>query len=92
MFFDNLGLLTFRMYINFGLVVKGLRQKVERERICTYVTTRQPVDNYHEEAMTTLLGSPWIEVRYNRSIHAKEGPEHSGVDRSRPERSSSSKQ
>ena len=48
-----------------------LRRKVERERICTYVTTRQPAEKYHEEAMAVLLGSPWIEVRYNRSIHAK---------------------
>jgi phosphatidylserine/phosphatidylglycerophosphate/cardiolipin synthase-like enzyme len=48
-----------------------LRRKVERERICTYVTTRQPTEDYQEEAMTVLLGSPWIEVRYNPSIHAK---------------------
>jgi phosphatidylserine/phosphatidylglycerophosphate/cardiolipin synthase-like enzyme len=48
-----------------------LRRKVERERIRTYVTTRQPIEEYQEEAMTVLLGSPWIEVRYNSSIHAK---------------------
>lgn len=48
-----------------------LRRKVERERICTYVTTRQPTEEYQAEAMTVLLGSPWIEVRYNPSIHAK---------------------
>lgn len=48
-----------------------LRRKIERERICTYVTTRQPVEEYQVEAMTVLLGSPWIEVRYNPSIHAK---------------------
>lgn len=51
--------------------LSDLRRKVERERICTYVTTREPVEEYQEEAMTVLLGSPWIEVRYNPSIHAK---------------------
>lgn len=48
-----------------------LRRKVERDRICTYVTTREPTENYQAEAMTVLLGSPWIEVRYNPLIHAK---------------------
>ncbi len=48
-----------------------LRSKVEKERICTYVTTREPRENYQAEAMAILLGSPWIEVRYNPSIHAK---------------------
>jgi phosphatidylserine/phosphatidylglycerophosphate/cardiolipin synthase-like enzyme len=48
-----------------------LRHKVELERICTYVTTRQPTEQYQVEAMTVLLGSPWIEIRYNASIHAK---------------------
>jgi hypothetical protein len=48
-----------------------LRRKVERERICTYVTTRAPTEEYQVEAMAVLLGSPWIEVRYNPSIHAK---------------------
>ena len=48
-----------------------LRKKVERERICTYVITRSPVEQYQKQAMAVLLGSPWIEVRYNSSIHAK---------------------
>jgi len=48
-----------------------LRRKVERERICTYVTTRFPTEAYQAEAMAVLSGSPWIEVRYNPSIHAK---------------------
>lgn len=48
-----------------------LRRKVERERISTYITTRQPIEGYQTAAMTVLLGSPWIEVRYNPSIHAK---------------------
>ncbi len=48
-----------------------LRRKIEQERICTYVITRQPEEAYQEEAMTVLLGSPWIEVRYNPFVHAK---------------------
>ena len=48
-----------------------LRRKVERERISTYVITRQPTEDYQAQAMTVLLGSPWIEVRYNPLIHAK---------------------
>jgi len=48
-----------------------LRRKVEAQRICTYVITRFPTEAYQAEAMTILRGSPWIEVRYNPSIHAK---------------------
>ena len=48
-----------------------LRRKVERERIPTYVITRQPSEDYQQEAIDVLLGSPWIEIRYNASIHAK---------------------
>lgn len=48
-----------------------LRRKVEHERICTYVVTRQPQEEYHVDAMAALLGSPWIEVRYNPFVHAK---------------------
>jgi hypothetical protein len=53
----------------FGL--KDLRDKVERERIPTYVITREPIERYQQEAMDVIKGSPWIEVRYNSSIHAK---------------------
>ena len=53
----------------FSLV--DLRRKIERERICTYIITRQPEEDYQAEAMTVLLGSPWIEVRYNPFVHAK---------------------
>ena len=48
-----------------------LRRKVEQERISTYVTTREPKDQYQVEAMAVILGCPWIEVRYNPLIHAK---------------------
>jgi phosphatidylserine/phosphatidylglycerophosphate/cardiolipin synthase-like enzyme len=48
-----------------------LRNKVERERVPTYVVTRAPTEDYQKEAMTVLLGSPWIEIRYNACLHAK---------------------
>lgn len=51
--------------------LKDLRSKVEAERVPTYVITREPLELYQERAMAVLRGSPWIEVRYNASIHAK---------------------
>ena len=51
--------------------LKDLRRKVEQEKIRTYVTTRQPTEDYQAKAMAVILGSPWIEVRYNASLHAK---------------------
>lgn len=53
----------------FGLA--ELRKKVERERIPTYVITREPTERYQQDAMDLLAGSPWIELRYNASVHAK---------------------
>ena len=55
----------------YRFTLADLRRKVERERICTYITTRQPTEEYQSEAMSILLGSPWIELRYNSTIHAK---------------------
>lgn len=48
-----------------------VRKKAEVDQIPTYVITREPSEPYQEEAMQVLLGSPWIELRYNASIHAK---------------------
>ena len=48
-----------------------LRNKVEREQIPTYVITRKPILPYQIEANETIYGCPWIELRYNPSIHAK---------------------
>jgi HKD family nuclease len=48
-----------------------LRRKVEAERVPTYLITREPAEPYHEEALSVLLGSPQIEIRYNPSLHAK---------------------
>ena len=48
-----------------------LRAKIERERIPTYVVTREPIEPYQFEAAQVLEKCPWIEVRYNPSVHAK---------------------
>ena len=51
--------------------LKHLRNKVETEQVSMYVVTREPLEAYQQEAMNLLLGSPWIEIRYNEFIHAK---------------------
>jgi phosphatidylserine/phosphatidylglycerophosphate/cardiolipin synthase-like enzyme len=33
--------------------------------------TREPTEEYQIKSMAVLLGSPWIEIRYNPFIHAK---------------------
>ena len=48
-----------------------LRKKVEREGVPMYVITRAPSEPYQQEAMKILQNSPWIEIRYNASVHAK---------------------
>jgi len=53
----------------FSLV--NLRKKIEIERVPLYVITRAPFEPYQKEAMAILLNCPWIEVRYNSSVHAK---------------------
>jgi phosphatidylserine/phosphatidylglycerophosphate/cardiolipin synthase-like enzyme len=56
---------------NSRFTLADLRRKVEKERIPTYVVTREPAETYQEEAMVVLSGCPWIEIRYNASVHAK---------------------
>lgn len=48
-----------------------VRRKAESERIPTYVITREPVEDYQIQAMQVIQGCPWIEIRYNASLHAK---------------------
>jgi phosphatidylserine/phosphatidylglycerophosphate/cardiolipin synthase-like enzyme len=48
-----------------------LSEKITREQIPTYVVTRSPVEVYQKEAMAILVENPWVEIRYNDSIHAK---------------------
>ena len=48
-----------------------MKNKIEKDRIPTYVITRAPTEVYQNEAINVFLESPWIEIRYNPSIHAK---------------------
>jgi phosphatidylserine/phosphatidylglycerophosphate/cardiolipin synthase-like enzyme len=58
----------------------ALTAKVERERVPTYVVTRQPDEPYQKEAMDVLRDCPWVEVRYNSSVHAKLYVAHANVE------------
>jgi hypothetical protein len=49
----------------------NLRKKIENERFPVYIVTRDPIEPYQQEAMAILRNCPWIEIRYNPSIHAK---------------------
>jgi phosphatidylserine/phosphatidylglycerophosphate/cardiolipin synthase-like enzyme len=51
--------------------LRDLREKIDREQILTYVITREPAEQYQQEAMQLLSGCRWVEIRYNDSIHAK---------------------
>lgn len=49
----------------------SLRDKIEHERIPTYVITREPEDVFHKDAINLLKTSNYIEIRFNDSLHAK---------------------
>jgi phosphatidylserine/phosphatidylglycerophosphate/cardiolipin synthase-like enzyme len=51
--------------------LEDVRRKAESEQIPTYIITREPVEEYQIQAMRVIRGSPWIEIRYNASLHAK---------------------
>ena len=51
--------------------VDRLKEKIDTERIPTYIITREPQDDFHIEAINILMDSDFVEVRYNNSLHAK---------------------
>lgn len=51
--------------------LEKLKEKIETERIPTYVITRKPEERFHIEALDILMKSDFVEVRYNNSLHAK---------------------
>jgi len=53
----------------FGL--RELCERLSRTSTPVYVLTREPVDDYHREAVAILLGYENVEVRYNPALHAK---------------------
>ena len=51
--------------------VERLKEKIDTEKIPTYVITRKPQDDFHIEAINILMDSDFVEIRYNNSLHAK---------------------
>lgn len=41
------------------------------KHIPTYVITRPPENDYHQQAINTLMSYDHVELRYNESLHAK---------------------
>lgn len=48
-----------------------LSAKIKALRIPTYFVTRQPEEDWQEEAVAMLAKNEWIEIRFNESLHAK---------------------
>lgn len=51
--------------------LERLREKIEAEKIPTYIVTRKPEERFHIEALDILMKSDFVEIRYNNSLHAK---------------------
>jgi HKD family nuclease len=51
--------------------LERLRKKIEKDKIFTYIITREPKENYHKEAVNIFMDSEFVEVRYNNSLHVK---------------------
>lgn len=45
--------------------------KINHERIPTYIITGEPEEDFHKEAIELLMSSTFTEVRFNQSLHAK---------------------
>lgn len=46
-------------------------RKAVEKGIPTYVITRSPEDEYHQQAVDTLISYDHVELRFNQSLHAK---------------------
>ncbi|MBW1998471.1 MAG: hypothetical protein JRJ29_10975 [Deltaproteobacteria bacterium] len=46
-------------------------RKAVEKRIPTYVITRSPENEYHQEAIDIITKYDWVELRFNESLHAK---------------------
>jgi len=51
--------------------LNDLVAKINANKTITYVITRPPKEKYQLDSMKILSPNPYIEVRYNESIHAK---------------------
>ena len=48
-----------------------LVEKIDRDRIRTYVITNEPYDDSQKAAVDLLSRSRYVEIRYNAALHAK---------------------
>ena len=48
-----------------------LVEKIDRERIPTFVVTNEPDNDFQQEAIDVLSRSRYVEIRYNAALHAK---------------------
>ena len=51
--------------------LKEIVNKITQDKTPTYVVTRKPIERYQQEGISVLKDSPFTEIRYNDSIHAK---------------------
>jgi phosphatidylserine/phosphatidylglycerophosphate/cardiolipin synthase-like enzyme len=53
------------------VTLDGLCRKAAEKGIPTYVITRAPEEEYHQQAIDTLISYDPVELRFNESLHAK---------------------
>ncbi len=53
------------------VTLDGICRKAVEKGIPTYVITRAPEEEYHQQAINTLVSYDPIELRFNESLHAK---------------------
>jgi len=53
------------------VTLDGLCRKVAEKSIPTYVITRQPEEEYQKQAINIFLSYDPVELRFNKSLHAK---------------------
>lgn len=53
------------------VTLEAVCMKSREKGILTYVITRAPEEEYHQQAINTLLTYDAVELRFNESLHAK---------------------
>ena len=53
------------------VTIDAICRKAVEKRIPMYVITREPEDEYHQQAINTLISYDPVELRFNESLHAK---------------------
>jgi len=53
------------------MTLDSVCKKTLEKGIFTYVITRAPEDEYHQQAIDTLMRCDLVELRFNESLHAK---------------------